>query len=184
MQCGHLGLHWRDTQAALSARNGYLRRSQGSQYSPFVAREQVGEDRLSALIEPIDATEPRSRSPARAGLLRWCELYLALTTLTHHRVMRTRDNMSPMIGGLRRKHGLLAAYLKATDKIDWRALQRPVAIGEPPRPVNVEAHQVPTEAQLPEVAPQTSPFVFRRGVDRVVLMLPPKPRDAILPRAG
>jgi len=29
--------------------------------------------------------------------------------------------MSAVIGGLQRKHGLLAAYLEATIKIDWRA---------------------------------------------------------------
>jgi len=41
--------------------------------------------------------------------------------LAHHHVMKTRDNMSAVIEGLQRDHGLLAAYLEATDKIDWRA---------------------------------------------------------------
>ena len=63
--------------------------------------------------------------------------------------MKTRDNMSAVIEGLQREHGLLAAYLEAT--------------------VNVEAHQVsaapqsPEVPQLPEVMPSTSPFVFRRA---------------------
>jgi hypothetical protein len=30
-----------------------------------------------------------------------------------------------VIEGLQRYHGLLAAYLEATDKIDWRALRAP-----------------------------------------------------------
>jgi hypothetical protein len=46
--------------------------------------------------------------------------------------MKIRDNMSAVIEGLRRDHGLLAAYLEATDKIDWRALRKRVAITETP----------------------------------------------------
>jgi len=56
--------------------------------------------------------------------------------------MKTRDNMSAVIEGLQREHGLLAAYLEATDKIDWRALHRRVVIAETPNPVNVEARRV------------------------------------------
>jgi hypothetical protein len=93
----------------------------------------------------------------------WARFYLALTTLAHHHVMKTRDNMSAVIDGLQREHGLLAAYLEATDKIDWRALRKPVAITETPKPVNVEAHQVSAAPQLPEVVPPTSPFVLRRA---------------------
>jgi hypothetical protein len=64
--------------------------------------------------------------------------------------MKTRDNMSAVIEGLQRDHGLLAAYLEATDRIDWRTL-----IGEPPKPSNVEAHQASSTApQLPEVVPR------------------------------
>jgi hypothetical protein len=59
-------------------------------------------------------------------------LYRALTTLAHHRAMKTRDNMRAVIEGLQRDHGLLAAYLEATDKIDWRALRERVAITEAP----------------------------------------------------
>jgi hypothetical protein len=99
-----------------------------------------------------------------------CELYLPLIMLAHHRAMKTRDNkMSAVIKGLQREHGLLAAYLEASDEIDWQALHRRVVITETPEPVNVEARrvsappQVPEVPQLPEVAPSTSPFVFRRA---------------------
>jgi hypothetical protein len=72
--------------------------------------------------------------------------------------------MRPVIGALRRKHGLLAAFLEASDKIDWQALQRPVAIAETHKPVNIEAQLAPAESpQLPEVVQPTSPFVFRRA---------------------
>jgi hypothetical protein len=81
--------------------------------------------------------------------------------------MRTRDNMGAVIEGLQREHGLLAAYLEATDKIDWRALHKPVMIAETPEPVDVEAHHGSAEPQLSEVAPSTSPFVFRRANLRV-----------------
>ena len=63
--------------------------------------------------------------------------------LAHHHVMKTRDNMSAVIEGLQRQHGLLAAYLEAT--------------------VNVETHRVSAVPQLPEVVPSTSPFVFLRA---------------------
>jgi len=77
--------------------------------------------------------------------------------------MKTRGNMSAVIDGLQREHGLLAAYLEATDKIGWRALHKPVAITEMPKPFSVEAHQVTAAPQLPEVVPPTSPFVLRRA---------------------
>jgi hypothetical protein len=51
--------------------------------------------------------------------------------------MKTRDGMSGVIEALQRDHGLLAAYLEATD--DWRALNKRVLIGETPKPVNAEA---------------------------------------------
>ena len=69
---------------------------------------------------------------ARCGRLGGLGLYRALTTLAHRRVMKIRDNMSAVIEGLQRDHGLLAAYLEATDKIDWRALRKRVAITETP----------------------------------------------------
>jgi hypothetical protein len=83
-------------------------------------------------------------------------------TRAYHHAMKSRDSMNAVIEGLQNDHGLLAAYLEATDKIDWRALHKRVAIGEAPKPANVEAHQVSTAPQLPEVVPSTSPFVFRR----------------------
>jgi hypothetical protein len=87
--------------------------------------------------------------------------------VAHHHAMKTRDNMSAVIEGLQRDHGLLAAYLEATDRIDWRALHKHkrVVIGEPPKPSNVEAHQASSTApHLPEVVPlTTSAFVFRRA---------------------
>jgi hypothetical protein len=87
------------------------------------------------------------------------ELYRALTMVAHHHAMKTRDNMSAVIKGLQRDHGLLAAYLEATDRIDWQALNRRVMIGEPPKPSNVEAHQASSTA-----APSTtSMFVLRRA---------------------
>jgi hypothetical protein len=55
--------------------------------------------------------------------------------LAHHHVMKTRDNMSAVIEGLQRQHGLLAAYLEA--------------IAETPKRVKVVS--------------STSPFVFRRA---------------------
>jgi hypothetical protein len=84
-------------------------------------------------------------------------------TLAYHHVMKIRDNMSAVIEGLQKDHGLLAAYLEATDKIDWRALHKRVLIGEAPKPADVEAHHASTVPQLPEVVPSTLPFVFRRA---------------------
>jgi hypothetical protein len=61
--------------------------------------------------------------------------------------MRNRDDMNAVIEGLRRDHALLAAFLEATDKIDWRALHRRVAIGEASSmPINLD-----------------TPFLFRRA---------------------
>jgi hypothetical protein len=77
--------------------------------------------------------------------------------------MKNRGNMSAVIDGLQKEHGLLAAYLEATDKIGWRALHKPMAITETPKAVSVEAHQVSAAQQLPEVVPPTSPFVLRRA---------------------
>jgi len=77
--------------------------------------------------------------------------------------MKTRGNMSAVIDGLQREHGLLVAYLEATDKFGWRALHKPMATTETPKPVSVEAHQVSAAPQSPEVVPPTSPFVLRRA---------------------
>ncbi len=75
--------------------------------------------------------------------------------------MKIRDNMSAVIESLQKEHGLLAAYLEATDTIDWRALHKGVVIGE--TPLNVEAQQTSTASQMPEVVPSSSSFVFRRA---------------------
>jgi hypothetical protein len=53
------------------------------------------------------------------------------------------------IEGLQRDHGLLAAYLEATNKLDWRALHKPMM-------VNVEARQA-----------SSSPLDFRANLVRV-----------------
>jgi hypothetical protein len=74
--------------------------------------------------------------------------------------MKTRDNRV-VIEGLQRDYGLLAAYLEATNRIDWRPLQRAVIAGTP-EPVNIEAHTASTAPQLPKVVPSTS-FVFGRA---------------------
>jgi hypothetical protein len=76
--------------------------------------------------------------------------------------MKIRDNMSAVIEGLQKDHGLLAAFLEATDKIDWRALHKPVVISAAPEPANVEAQQIPIAPELPEVVSSTS-FTFRRA---------------------
>jgi hypothetical protein len=85
--------------------------------------------------------------------------------VAHHQTMKSRDNMSAAIEGLQRDHGLLAAYLEATDRIDRRALHKRVVIGEPPKPINVEAHHASTAAPLLSevVLSTTSTFVFRRA---------------------
>jgi hypothetical protein len=80
--------------------------------------------------------------------------------LAHLHVMTTRDNMRAVIEGLQREHGLLAAYLEATAKIDWHALQKQVPIGKAPTPIHVEAASA--VLQSPELVPPKSSFVFRR----------------------
>ena len=70
--------------------------------------------------------------------------------------MKTRDNMSAMIEGLQREHGLLAAYLEATDN------HKRVAIAEAPKQV-FAAPQLLEVPQLPDLVPPTSPFVLRRA---------------------
>ena len=68
--------------------------------------------------------------------------------------------------GLHKHHGLLAAFLEATNKIDWRALQKRVPIGEMPEPVNVETLQAAIAPELPEATPlkpPVSPFALRRA---------------------
>lgn len=76
--------------------------------------------------------------------------------------MKIRDNMSAVIEGLQSEHGLLAAFLEATDKIDWRALHKQVAIGGTPEPTNVDAQQASTAPHFSEEV-RSTPFVFRRA---------------------
>jgi hypothetical protein len=64
--------------------------------------------------------------------------------------MRNRGEIGSLIEGLQKDQALLAAFLEAADKIDWQDLHRPVASGETPKPVNLEAHAA-------------SPFAFRRA---------------------
>jgi hypothetical protein len=87
---------------------------------------------------------------------------LALTTLAQHRAMKSRDDMSAVIKDLQRDHGLLAAFLEATDKIDWRALHKQVVIDATPEPAGVDAQQPTAAPQLREAVSATS-FVFRRA---------------------
>ena len=88
-------------------------------------------------------------------------LYRALTMLAHLYVMKNRDNIGAVIKGLQRDHGLLAAYLEATDKIDRRALHKREVIGQTPRPIGVLGDKASTGPQPPKLIPVT-PFVFRR----------------------
>lgn len=73
--------------------------------------------------------------------------------------MKNRHDMNAVSEGLRSKHGLLAAFLEATDKIDWRVLQRRAPIGEMPGPINMEAHQQVSITPKSDIAP----FAFRRA---------------------
>ena len=115
-------------------------------------------------------TPPRLNAP---GDDPEASFYRALTTLAQHCLMKIRDNMNAVIESLQKEHGLLAAYLEATDKINWRALHNAVVIAETPEPLNVEAQRTPTAPELPEVVPTApdllevvpsrSAFVFRRA---------------------
>jgi hypothetical protein len=99
---------------------------------------------------------PKNSPPEPTAGIR---IYRDLTMQEDHRLMKSRDDMTAVIEGLHSKHVLLAAFLKATEKIDWRALQRRTAIGEMPEPLNMEAHQ-PTPI-VP--ASDDAPFAFRRA---------------------
>jgi hypothetical protein len=76
--------------------------------------------------------------------------------------MKIRDNMSTVIEDLQKDHGLLAAFLEATDKIDWRALNKHVVISRPPEPANVEAQKVSVPPASPD-AELSNSFTFRRA---------------------
>jgi len=77
-------------------------------------------------------------------------------------MVKIRDNMSVVIAGLQKDHFLLAAFLEATDKIDWRALNKQVVIHRTPEPANVEEPQISIAPQLPEAEPSSS-FTFQRA---------------------
>jgi hypothetical protein len=75
--------------------------------------------------------------------------------------MKTRDDKSAVIVGLRKHHGLLAAFLEAADKIDHKR----IAIGEMPKSVNGEAQASPA-SELPQDGLTKSPasaFALRRA---------------------
>jgi hypothetical protein len=75
-------------------------------------------------------------------------VYRALTTPAHNQIMMKRDDMSAVIEGLQKEQGLLAAFLEATHKIDWRTLHKPAPIRETPKPLNVETTFVLQRANL------------------------------------
>ncbi len=80
--------------------------------------------------------------------------------------MKTRDDMSAVIEALHKDHRLLAAFLEATDKIDWRPLHRRVAIGETPEPINLEMPEASIAPVLPQPGPPkslVSRFSFKRA---------------------
>ena len=73
--------------------------------------------------------------------------------------MMTRDDKNAVIFGLRKHHGLLAAFLEAAIKIDYTRM----VIGEMPKLVNVETRQASTAPQLPQVGlSPVSAFALRR----------------------
>ena len=73
--------------------------------------------------------------------------------------MMTRDDKSAVIFGLRKHHGLLAAFLEAVDKIDHKRM----VIGEMPKLVKVKTRQASTAPQLPQIGPSAvSTFALRR----------------------
>ena len=76
--------------------------------------------------------------------------------------MKNRGDMSAVIKGLHKEHGLLAAFLEATDKVGWRPLHQQVAIGETAAPVNLEAGlEAPPASETPKAS--VVPFAFRRA---------------------
>jgi hypothetical protein len=106
-----------------------------------------------------------------------------------HQIMKIRGDSSAVSKGPDWDHALLAAFLDATSRIDRRALQKTIALGEAPKavdlepvdlePVNLEAQPISFEAdpvsleaslRLLQVQPtstapksQIAPFTFRRA---------------------
>jgi hypothetical protein len=81
--------------------------------------------------------------------------------------MKSRDDMRAVIEDLQQEHGLLAAFLEAANKIDPRALDRRVAIGEITKPINVEAYRASAAPVSSRVAPPSraaaSTLIFQRA---------------------
>ena len=78
--------------------------------------------------------------------------------LAHHYAMKSRGELSALIEGLNKDQYLLAAFLEAAHRIDWRALNKPVTMA-----INMEARQTSTPAS-PQVAPsRPAKFAFRRA---------------------
>jgi hypothetical protein len=67
------------------------------------------------------------------------QVYGALTMRAQHQIMKIRGDSSAVSKGPDRDHALLAAFLDATNRIDRRALQKTIVLGEEPEPVNLEA---------------------------------------------
>jgi hypothetical protein len=155
------------------ARRGSLRGGQA--HGERTDCEEGGDEKLALERTPLASASKKNQGKHRlARIVPWlpptadrrdpdASFYRALTTLAHYQVMTTRDNMSAVIRDLQRDHGLLAAYLEATDRIDWRALHKRVVIREAPEPINVEAPDASTAPQFSEEVPSTPQFAFRRA---------------------
>jgi hypothetical protein len=55
-----------------------------------------------------------------------------------HQIMKIRGDSSAVSKGPDRNHGLLAAFLDATSRIDRRAVQKTIALSEAPKAVDLE----------------------------------------------
>jgi hypothetical protein len=111
----------------------------------------------------------QARLPGAPGAQLCTHIYRDLTMQEDHRLMKNRADMNGVTGGLHNEQVLLAAFLEATDKIDWRALQKRVPIGEipepinpigeMPEPINMDAHQQTSIMSESRV----TPFAFQRA---------------------
>jgi hypothetical protein len=77
--------------------------------------------------------------------------------------MKIRGDTSTVGEGPDRDHALLAAFLEATSRIDRRASQRSVTLGEMPdavhlEPVNLEADPTPLEADPASLDTNATPL--------------------------
>jgi len=116
--------------------------------------EKIGIDWIIAQIATQGPQSTLRLHRAPDAMLRpW--IYRALTMLAHHYAMKNRGEMGALIEGLNKDGCLLAAFLEAAHRIDWRALNRRQTMA-----INMEACQTSTPAS-PQVAPLKS-FAFRR----------------------